>query len=162
MTLSQRLKNKQTDKKNPQNKTDRTAVLAADPQPAVQEGALSDSRISFGFIYILCQKLWPPGCQTPRSHGGGVREQRRPLLLQNHRQDLPVLAGAGIGSHSRHSESTGRHWRSTNTAAYSRRPERTGALSFKTFPCSATFAPGVEDTAALSWLDHRGQTSTKA
>lgn len=57
-------------------------MLAADPRPAVQEGALSDSHISFGFIYILCQNLRPPGCQTPRSHGGGVREQRRPLLLQ--------------------------------------------------------------------------------
>lgn len=46
-------------------------MLAAHPQPAVQEGALSDSRISFGFIYILCQKLWPPGRQAPPEGASG-------------------------------------------------------------------------------------------
>lgn len=95
---------------------------------------------------------WLTNIPEPRR---GCPGAAAPPAASNHRQDLPVLVGAGLGSHSRHSESTGRLWRSTNTAAYSRRPERTGALSFKTFPYSATFAPRVEDTAALCWSDQR-------
>lgn len=114
-------------------------------------------------------------CWTPTSHSASftffavpenmaasltnVPEPRRtcpdaagPLLLQitvNIGEDFPVIVGAGIGSHSRHSESTGRHLRTTNTAAYSRRPQRTGALSFKTFPYSVTFAPRIDETSSL-------------
>lgn len=103
---------------------------------------------------------WPPSAPW-----GGVREQRRPLLLQITVRTLPSsweLGSDPVQGTARAQAATGGPPTQLHIPGERSGRGRGGRSRFKTFPYSATFAPGVEDTAALSWLDHRGQTSTEA